>query len=326
MTTKTTRYPWADLGRPNDRDLYTARRVGSDLNPERKRISWGMSFDDHPVLLVEYQCTTWRPAGLPSFRNILVKDHRDSKCLIIELASGELSEFFYKVCLDIIAVIQDVPPSIYRRVSILRLEKWSLFLRLSQHGMSVEAQKGLIGELLFLERLASQRYPIGSALAGWVGPENSPRDFCYGQTFIEVKSKKGSSNRSITVSSESQLDVGSSEELFLYVVELNRASSDNEASFSVSDVVTEVRGLLESPLLVAELDRKLSLVGYFDEDSYSDTCWTEGDSFYYRVEAGFPRIDSSDCMSGISKVSYQIDLDCCSEYQVDKERVLESMR
>ena len=113
--------------------------------------------------------------------------------------------------------------------------------------------------------------------------------------------------------------------MFLYVAELNDTSSDDEQGFTVTDVVNETREALESPLQRAALDSKLAGVGYFDEDDYSDIRWSEGSTYYYAVVGDFPRIDSQTCKPGVSRVAYQIDLDYCDEYRVDREQVIKTM-
>lgn len=43
--------------------------------------------------------------------------------------------------------------------------------------MSANAQKGLIGELLYLEYLIDQN-GVKHAFESWVGPDGSDQDFC----------------------------------------------------------------------------------------------------------------------------------------------------
>lgn len=325
MTTRMSSYPWTDITTPSEHGEYIARLVADDINPKAKRIFWGRGWGNRPALLVEYDCKPWKPAILPLFQNIKVEDHREESCLTIELLDQDMSAFFLKVCLDIISALQDVPDVATRRASILRLERWSSFLRPSHVKMSPEIQKGLIAELRFLERDALSVFETGIALDGWIGPEAGPRDFAYGQIFIEVKSKRSSANPYIVISSEDQLNTNPTERLFLYVSELNSAPFDDDEAFSVTDIVADVRGMFGSPLLRAELDNKLANIGYFDEDDYSDTKWTEGVTYYYEILDGFPKIDSRRCDLGVCKVIYQIDLDYCDDYQVDRSDLLDSM-
>lgn len=325
MTTKTTSFPWDDLSVPTTPGDYIARRVSGAENMKHRPVYWARSWTGRPALLVEYESKPWKPISLPTFKNINVADHRDESSLVIELLDLDMRDIFLKVCTDIVSSLQDIGEKACRKACVLRLERWSSFLRPSRSRMSPEAQKGLIAELHFLQRDALAVHSEGDALRGWTGPGAGPRDFAYGQVFVEVKSKRSSANPNIFISSEEQLNVNPSEQLFLYVTELNDAPVDDDEGFTISDVVTETRDGIQSPLQRAALDSKLASVGYFDEDDYSDTKWSEGSTYYYAVVGDFPRIDSQSCKPGVSRVAYQIDLDYCDDYQVDRATVIETM-
>lgn len=51
-----------------------------------------------------------------------------------------------------------------------------------------------------------------------------------------------------------------------------------------------------------------------------------GGTYYYAVIGDFPKIDSQSCMPGVSRVAYQIDLDYCDEYLVDRSTVIGAMK
>lgn len=322
---KMTNYPWDDLASSARQGEYVAKLVNSESNPNFKRVYWAKSWESRPALLVEYDCRPWKPASLPTFKNILVTDHQDESSIVIELLDQEMRDVFLKVCIDIIAALQDVNPKAIRKACIFRLEKWCSFLKPSRSRLSAEAQKGLIAELQFLRRDALAVHGEGDAIQGWRGPEAGQRDFEFGQVFIEVKSKRSSANPSIVISSEDQLSVNATERLFLYVLELNSTSVDDVRGFTVADAANEVKEIIESPLQRAALDSKLAEVGFFDEDDYSDIRWTEGSSYYYEVVDGFPKIDSQSCKPGVSRVTYQVDLDYCEDFRVDRQKLIEAM-
>lgn len=325
MTSKTTKYPWSDLVIPSEKGEYTARLAPDENNPKQRRVFWAIAWNSHPALLVEYTCRPWKPIDLPSFKNIGVYDYRDESSIVIELLDMDMQDIFLKVGSDIISSLQDVSEKACRRACVLRLERWSSLLRPSRKRLTPEAQKGLIAELHFLEHDALAVHEDGAALSGWTGPESGPRDFAYGQVFIEVKSKRSSANPNIVISSEDQLNVNPSEQLFLYVEEINSTTNDDERGFTVTDVVNATRESIQSPLQIAAFDSKLANVGYFDEDDYSDAKWSEGDTYYYAVIDDFPKIDSRSCKPGVSRVAYQIDLDYCDDYLVDRSTVIGAM-
>ncbi|WP_311777899.1 PD-(D/E)XK motif protein [Trueperella abortisuis] len=325
MTSKTTEFPWRGLVVPSVKGEYTARLAADDNNPKQRRVFWAISWNAHPALLVEYTCKPWKPIDLPSFKNIGVFDYRLENSIVIELLDMDMQDIFLKVGSDIISSLQDVSEKACRRACVLRLERWSSLLRPSRKRLNPEAQKGLIAELHFLEHDSFAVHGDRAALNGWTGPEAGPRDFAYGQVFIEVKSKRSSANPNIVISSEEQLNVNPSERLFLYVEEINSTTSDDEHGFTLTDVVNATRQSIRSPLQMAAFDSKLANVGYFDEDDYSDAKWSEGSVYYYAVVDGFPKIDSQSCMPGVSRVAYQIDLDYCDDYLVDRSTVIGAM-
>lgn len=325
MTERTRDFPWTELRTPTERGKYTAQLIASDINPNQREIYWARGWMGKPALLVYYACNSWFPISLPEFKNLLVQDHKDVLCLTIELLDVEMAELFLKVCLDLVAVLQGIDLISVRQACVLRLEHWASFLRPSRSRMTPESQKGLIAELHLLSNVFLNLFDEKSALQGWTGPDSGPRDFAYGQTFVEVKSKRSSANPCIVVSSEYQLSIEEEERLFIYVEELNSAPIEDKTSLSLNDVVADVKKSISSPLFLAVFDAKLAKVGYFDEDDYSDSRWTVGSCDYFEVVDDFPRIDSSLCPPGVKNVSYQIDLSYCLDYKADRSALIDAL-
>lgn len=325
MTTTTTKFPWEGLPTSANIGEYQAKQVAEGMNPKHRPVFWGCNWMGHPALIVEYGNGHPSALSLPEFKNMLVKDYPEDKSLVVELLDNTMSDLFLQVCSDIISILQDVPSADAMNASLLRLGRWSSLLKPSRSRLSRESQKGLIAELLFLRNDMFDVYSPDDTLSGWTGPDAGPRDFAYGQVFIEVKSKRSSANPHIVISSEEQLNINPSERLFLYVKELNDIPPDDEGGFTLTDVVVETRESLGSPLLKAEFDNKLAEVGYFDEDDYSNDAWSSGADYYYEVVEGFPRIDSHSCAPGVSGVSYQVDLDYCDDYLVERSVLIETM-
>lgn len=327
MTLKTTSFPWEGLELPPDRKKCHVRLVANDVNPEEKRIFWARTWNARPALLVECPSAPGRSTKFPKFKNLAVTDceNESGNFLLIELLDLEMQSFFHKVCLDIISRLQRVSDEAFRRVCLLRLDLWSSFLRPSRSRMSFEQQKGLIAELFFLKRDAFAIFSINDALSAWTGPEAACKDFSFGQTFVEVKSKGGAASSSITISSEQQLSINPTEELFLYVVELNPAPDGAKDALSISDIVEGVSDALESPIQQVIFETKLAHAGFFDEDEYSDMKWTEGATSYYSVTDSFPKIDLRSCAPGVERVSYRVNLNSCEQFKIERSVLLEAV-
>lgn len=73
-------------------------------------------------------------------------------------------------------------------------------------------------------------------------------------------------------------------------------------------------------------DAKLSSVGYLDVDDYADYSWSEGETRFYQVAEGFPRITSDMLSPSISRVTYDIDINGCSGFLTDKKDVIMSLK
>ena len=68
----------------------------------------------------------------------------------------------------------------------------------------LEEQKGLLGELLVLERpFCCLTSGASTAVAAWRGPLGSPKDFEIGRVAIEVKARRGGAiARHVAITSE----------------------------------------------------------------------------------------------------------------------------
>ena len=62
-----------------------------------------------------------------------------------------------------------------------------LFDKINFNGLSIEQQKGLIGESLFINHLLDHQKSSSTILNGWTGPDFEDKDFVFGATGIEIK-------------------------------------------------------------------------------------------------------------------------------------------
>lgn len=319
-------YPWDELPTSDARGAYNTKMLASDINPSEKRVYWAKGRFGSPALLVEYEDEEPKTSKLPRFRNISICDLEESHSILLELQDRDMKSLFLQLCLDIANSVQEVSSDMVRKMTLMRLEKWASFLKPGRGPLTPEQQKGLIGELYFLKRVATTAYEARDALSGWTGPDRARRDFGYGQIFIEVKSKRGSSNSEIGISSVGQLNTNSSERLFLYVVELNCATTEDKTAFSLADVVNDVQTVFDNPMDLARFQEKLADAGYFPEDDHSLSLWSEGITETYEVKEGFPRIVSGSCPPGVMAVTYKIDLDYCPDYKVNQSVLISALR
>jgi hypothetical protein len=106
--------------------------------------------------------------------------------------------------------------------------------------LGIERQIGLIGELIFLERLIAKN-GIG-ALDSWLGPIGEPHDFRFQKHEFEVKTTV-SPHRVHTIHGMEQLVP--SKGCLLYLVSILLAPPGASDGFSLAEKVTQFFGLLE---------------------------------------------------------------------------------
>ena len=120
---------------------------------------------------------------LPQIRDIEVTlsdtDQHGTRTLGLKLRDSSLQDIFHTLCVDIVSAAARAasePDAV--NTALRRTWRWHHLLRGGRSGLlSPEEQKGLIGELLVLERFLLPLLPASVAVAAWLGPLGSPKDF-----------------------------------------------------------------------------------------------------------------------------------------------------
>jgi hypothetical protein len=313
--------PWQELTSPSAADAINARRVDADFP---WGFFWARGVDGRCLLALQHAADSTPRGRLPNLKGVELAvwegDRNGEPMLVLKLLDFSQRDIFHRLCTDIVASTSNAATEREAvQIALARTWRWHHLLRGGKdERLSLEEQKGLIGELLVMERHLLLRASALDAVSSWRGPLGAPKDFEIGRVCIEVKAHRGAAAPYVVVNSEHQLDTAGTDELFLYVVELDQAPSDAKGSFTVSDVAIRVRnriaGIDESA--VVPLDDLLSAAGFRWEDDYSDSNWTEGASRVYRVDDGFPCITTPTIMPGVSTVKYSIALAACEPFRV----------
>lgn len=318
--------PWDTMPIPQSVAYFKTRKIGGDLNPTGLPAYWALDYESNKAVYIEYPRPKHKLKRLkaPVFKALTTRDislENGFNAFAVILIEDDMNDIFYEMCCDLVLSIQDFPAEMTRTILIQRLEKWKALMSGSHAGLSKESQRGLFAELLFIEDHVLPTVSEMQAIQGWVGPEYAPQDFRFGQTGVEVKSKHGSSKHKVKISSEDQLKVNESERLFLCVTEINESNNDN--GLSLSDLVRRINRRLSFAPARTLFYLKLFAVGY-DQNVDYDTTWTVGETQFYEVLDGFPRI--VDAQNGVSRISYVVDLEYCKDYEIDAQSVRKSMR
>ena len=203
--------------------------------------------------------------------------------------------------------------------------KWKkLFDKINFQGLSIERQKGLIGELLLFNSILDEGYSIDALLESWTGPDFNDKDFRFGSFGIEVK-LTSSKVPKVKISSERQLDSENLTKLYLllYVVE-----EVKDKGFSLNSIIEQIRTKINNNQNSLKFfNERLLLVGYFDEDfeNYNRQYAFRNRNFYL-VNSNFPRLVASDLPVGLFDTKYNIELSAIEKFLVNNESILELIK
>lgn len=257
-----------------------------------------------------------RPA-LNGIRIIEAPERDGQNAFVLVLRRDEDRELFQHLCEDIVRASQDkVGHDAFLATTIRRAWKWHSLLRGGgRQRLSPEEQQGLIGELLFLERLVSELNPK-AALNAWRGPLDEPKDFAFADRAVEVKARHIGKD-AVKISSESQLQVIDGQTLFLIVVGLSPATADTPDSICLDGLVERIRESIAGvdPSADEGLEARLLSAGYSQDEGYSDAWWKPVAFNAYAVLDDFPRLEASTLPVGVSSVTYWLALDRCATFE-----------
>ncbi|MGI9362463.1 MAG: PD-(D/E)XK motif protein [Parasphingorhabdus sp.] len=317
--------PWKNLKPPSSADALNARRVDAEMP---WGFFWARGTDRRCLLLLRHAAEATPPDRLPRLKGVettfsgLDSEGRDT--LVLRLLDTSQRDIFHRLCLDIMASASTAKTEVEAvSVSLARTWRWHHLLRGGGDGrLSKEEQKGLIGELVVMERLLENLSPH-DAVSSWRGPLGAPKDFEIGRCSIEAKARRGAAKPHVLISSEHQLDTSGVDELFLFIAELDQAQSDAADGFTITDIArrlyddiaatdNEAAGIFESLLCAA---------GFSWDDDYSDTKWLRGPERYYQVSDGFPCITIASFPAGVLNVRYSVSLAEIEPFRVAGELI-----
>jgi hypothetical protein len=198
------------------------------------------------------------------------------------------------------------------QVLINGLNEWELFFERDETStLSVSAQKGIFGELLFLKEQLFNKYTFNESVSYWTGPENTNHDFQIKKNAVEVKTTSAKQHKKFHISSEKQLDNSGLDFLFLAVYSLNVHSDMPDKTLPA--LINSVYFLLASDALaIYRLTIKLTKLGY---DARLSNDYKLGFSIdnvrFFHVTEGFPRMLNHQIPPGVGDLKYSVVLSAC---------------
>jgi len=246
--------------------------------------------------------------------------------LYIYLLDNDLKDIFSLFIQNILEEIEkSVTESEAIKTTLNVVSKWKkLFDKINFNGLSLEQQKGLIGELLFLNTLLGDEKTIANALNSWTGAEQDfqAKDFTLGSVGVEVKFTASKQPR-IKVSNERQLDAENLSQLFL-ILYSTEAVKDN--GISLNSIVEQTRQKISTDEERSLFNAKLQLNGYFDEDKeHYGRMYSLKRTFLFNVSSEFPKIIKGQLPLGIYDTSYSIEISAVENFIVEPETIFEKI-
>lgn len=257
----------------------------------------------------------------------VLESSKEKKDITIILSDNDLIDLFIVFLEDLINEIEsvsseaEIPAIINKKVNY-----WSrLFARINGELLPKERQRGLYGELTFLQSLLNSSTDYTKSLVSWTGPEGSNQDFSNQKCATEIKTSKAT-KPSVNISSELQLDWKVFDRLFLLVFHIDEISNGlNTLKKLIGNIKSK---LLNQGDLLQMFEEKLDRVGisFGEEENYNETGFVVRTQKAYEVKEGFPVLTNEIINnSAIHNVQYQIDITACEPFEITIEQVIKNM-
>lgn len=257
--------------------------------------------------------------------DVVFTEIAEKKVISLSLKNSLDWELFLHVCTDLNEITKTtINEKDAARCFYNRLLYWQYFMKRNRMiGLTKEEQRGLIGELLFLDKFLLQKYDALEALGFWLGPDGDVQDFSINDKRIEVKTCSSPSKNEVKISSAEQLyKVGC--DIFLVVFYLSVASRETNGALSLYGIAKKLADyLLKQNIVAYELFiQKLASVGMYIDEMYNEDFVLCSEVKSFRVSDKFPKITPNMLPDGINKVVYTINLNMATQYLVDSDDVI----
>jgi hypothetical protein len=323
----TTDDPWSQLTPPAASSSLSARRIDSTLP---WNFFWAIDVERSFLLVLRFSQDSYdAKRTLPKPKGIQITSEpipgTSERFLLFRLLDAAQRALFYQLCLDIIESTREAETEKVAVASAInRTWRWHHLLKGGGSSLSEDEQKGLFGELCFLEQHLLPNLPPEDAVASWTGPFGAPKDFEIGDICVEAKTRRGAATPYVMINSEHQLDDASIRALFLFVTDVARDITQAGQGETLSVVINRIRRLIswEQPEALAHFESALAAIGYRRESGQEEFSWIVAGSTLYLVAPDFPKIRATDLAPGLSNVRYSLSLVECERFQVETEALL----
>lgn len=243
----------------------------------------------------------------------------DRATIRIQETSAAYREIFTIFCADILehwlphAGASDSLKSLSRR-----LARWKKFFqRGGQLGLSREDYVGLYGELSFIEAGLNAGVASPPIVNAWQAPFGTNQDFLLGQVAVEIKTTTGNEIDQVRITNARQLDSTGLLQLFLARFAFDfRQGSGRTLPQLIAVLKTSLAAI--SPDALSVFNDRLLEAGFVEGTANEFDAWgfTPRHFDVFNVGEGFPRLLESSLPSGVSEVSYTLNLSAAQPFQI----------
>lgn len=268
-----------------------------------------------PIFLVKSKC---EPLQYSRFDSVSVSKFREKNgdwSTVFELLDGHYLSEFATLCNDMRYSIQETRNELdAQQMQWQAYEDWIDFYRASRT-FSIEAARGLFGELTFLKNHVSRLVGWDSAIESWQGPLGAAQDFVTpGFNAFEVKTVRASSAK-VKISSENQLNFDGRLTLVIYRLMSNERATN---AISLQTLIDECCQSLTASQSRA-LEKLIAKTGYSEDSRIAQNTLFEISeaTFYDAQNASFPKIATSEVHPALSQVSYSLSIPQIATFEIE---------
>jgi hypothetical protein len=257
--------------------------------------------------------------------HVSLSEERRTWIALTRKESGGIELFMAMICdiTDLLDAESDTDATRLLRIFLGRVRAWQEFMRQGSEALSHEAEVGLVGELMVLGFMLESGMAAASAIEAWVGPLDGIQDFEIGTGAIEVKTTLAPVGFPTRIGSLEQLDDAIRQPLYIAGLRLRQITTGKTLPDMVDDLK---RAMLDDAVSRLNFAERLLRARYYEghRDQYTRR-FNVTSMYVMEVKDNFPRLTMGRVPAGITKATYEINLDRVPEFNVDLRTALEQL-
>lgn len=248
------------------------------------------------------------------------RNEHQNLAYFFRLLDENLLSIFISFAIDLESVL-DSNPNITIIEIYNRYLYWQKMFKVENENISLAKIKGLINELLILNKYLIPKYGLIPAIEGWIGFNGTKKDFAYADgSWYEAKATEVG-KQSVRISSLDQLN--SKNEGFLVTSKFETTSAQNSMGVRLIDVANDLINRVLTNDIKLEIYNKISSVGIpitcisDEKHIVNKNRFLIHDISFYRVNDQFPIIKNEQLPTAVVNVKYDLLLSQIEEFKVN---------